>query len=66
MFEISQVIGFRVNQIDGLADPETYSQELRRHAGEKAYLVADKILLDGEPYPLHGMSMEPQVTSSFR
>jgi (1->4)-alpha-D-glucan 1-alpha-D-glucosylmutase len=51
LLEISQVIGFRVNQIDGLADPETYSQELRRHAGEKAYLVADKILLDGEPYP---------------
>ncbi|WP_187276993.1 malto-oligosyltrehalose synthase [Phyllobacterium endophyticum] len=51
LLEISQIIGFRVNQIDGLADPEAYLRQLRANAGENAYLVTDKILLDGEKHP---------------
>ncbi|MEP7454975.1 malto-oligosyltrehalose synthase [Phyllobacterium sp. SB3] len=42
------VSGFRVNQIDGLADPAGYLKQLRYVAGKDAYIVTDKIFLNGE------------------
>jgi len=51
LVKVSQVTGFRINQIDGLSDPETYLQRLRDHTGSNIYLVTDKILLDGEQHP---------------
>jgi (1->4)-alpha-D-glucan 1-alpha-D-glucosylmutase len=47
----TQVKGFRVNEIDELADPAEYTKQLRRQVGEETFLVTDKILLEGERYP---------------
>ncbi len=43
--------GLRVDHVDGLTDPAAYCQTLRRRLGEGAYLVVEKILLDGESLP---------------
>ncbi|WP_020184337.1 malto-oligosyltrehalose synthase [Methylopila sp. 73B] len=55
--------GFRVDHIDGLMDPGGYARRLREHlddaqssrpgalAGQKAYLVVEKILGPGEELP---------------
>ena len=43
--------GLRVDHIDGLATPKNYLQELRRSFGDDAYIVAEKILTQGERMP---------------
>lgn len=48
LLDNTQVRGFRVNDIDGLADPTEYTARLRREAGEDAFLVTDRMLLGGE------------------
>lgn len=48
LIKLSAVSGFRVNQIDGLADPAEYLKQLRQAAGRDAYIVTDKIFLNGE------------------
>ncbi|MCX8279340.1 malto-oligosyltrehalose synthase [Phyllobacterium sp. 0TCS1.6C] len=53
LLENSAVSGFRVNQIDGLGNPDNYLEELRRLAGDSAYIVTDKILLAGEEHTPH-------------
>ena len=51
LLKVSRVKGFRVNQIDGLSDPEKYLLRLRDEVGSNTYLVTDKILLKGESHP---------------
>ena len=48
LIKLSAVSGFRVNQIDGLADPAGYLKQLRHATGSNAYIVTDKIFLNGE------------------
>ncbi|SDP14569.1 maltooligosyl trehalose synthase [Phyllobacterium sp. YR620] len=48
LLQRTQVRGFRVNDIDMLADPESYTRLLRQRAGADAFLIADKIVLKGE------------------
>jgi (1->4)-alpha-D-glucan 1-alpha-D-glucosylmutase len=43
--------GFRVDHVDGLADPEGYLTRLRGAAGDRAYLVVEKILGPDEELP---------------
>ena len=43
--------GLRVDHIDGLHDPALYFRDLRSIAGEKTYIVAEKILEHGEDIP---------------
>ncbi len=50
LLDRTQVRGFRVNDIDGLADPAEYTGRLREEVGEDAFVVTDKILLGGEKY----------------
>ncbi|MBL7699383.1 MAG: malto-oligosyltrehalose synthase [Chitinophagaceae bacterium] len=40
--------GLRVDHIDGLYDPEKYLRDLRKLAGESAYIIVEKILEPGE------------------
>ena len=40
--------GLRIDHIDGLYDPEQYLQRLRTLAGDKTYIIAEKILEAGE------------------
>ncbi|EJN01684.1 malto-oligosyltrehalose synthase [Phyllobacterium sp. YR531] len=51
LLQLNTVTGFRVNQIDGLADPAGYLKQLREAAGDEAYIVTDKIFLNGECAP---------------
>jgi (1->4)-alpha-D-glucan 1-alpha-D-glucosylmutase len=51
LIKLSAVSGFRVNQIDGLADPAGYLKHLRQAAGGGAYIVTDKIFRNGEVPP---------------
>ncbi|MGD9614464.1 MAG: malto-oligosyltrehalose synthase [Alphaproteobacteria bacterium] len=44
MVERGQVQGLRIDHIDGLFDPARYCAILRRRAGDKTYIVAEKIL----------------------
>lgn len=52
--------GLRIDHVDGLTDPATYCQTLRRrldelaneHRRPRAYLVVEKILLRGERLPI--------------
>ncbi len=46
----NKVAGLRVDHVDGLYDPEEYLQWLRRLAPD-AYIVVEKILLNGENLP---------------
>ncbi|WDF54032.1 malto-oligosyltrehalose synthase [Mucilaginibacter sp. KACC 22063] len=43
--------GLRIDHIDGLYDPEKYLQNLRQLAGDETYIVAEKILEQGEELP---------------
>ncbi len=43
--------GVRIDHIDGLNDPLTYLQELRKKATDDAYIVVEKILEPGEALP---------------
>lgn len=42
--------GLRIDHIDGLYDPTSYLQRLRGHTPD-AYLMVEKILVQGEPLP---------------
>ncbi len=42
------VDGLRIDHVDGLADPKSYLDRLRRKIGPDTYLVIEKILGDGE------------------
>lgn len=50
LLEKTQVRGFRVNDVDELADPKEYTKRLREEVGEDTFVVTDKILLGGETY----------------
>ncbi|WP_121199954.1 malto-oligosyltrehalose synthase [Mucilaginibacter gracilis] len=43
--------GLRVDHIDGLYDPELYLAQLRALAGDDTYIIVEKILEQGEPFP---------------
>ncbi|WCT10891.1 malto-oligosyltrehalose synthase [Mucilaginibacter jinjuensis] len=43
--------GLRIDHIDGLYDPENYLNNLRELAGDETYIVAEKILEQGENLP---------------
>ncbi|WP_253187493.1 malto-oligosyltrehalose synthase, partial [Mucilaginibacter polytrichastri] len=43
--------GLRIDHIDGLYNPETYLYNLRELAGDETYIVAEKILEQGEKMP---------------
>ncbi|NCD69902.1 malto-oligosyltrehalose synthase [Mucilaginibacter agri] len=43
--------GLRIDHIDGLYDPEGYLNNLRELAGDDTYIVAEKILEQGETMP---------------
>lgn len=62
LLKASTVIGFRINQIDGLTDPNGYLQQLRQVTGDQAYLVTDKILLDMEG---HSQSWDVEGTAGY-
>ncbi|WFU06583.1 malto-oligosyltrehalose synthase (plasmid) [Rhizobium sp. CB3171] len=46
-----QVQGLRIDHIDGLADPKTYLERLRRAVGADTFIVVEKILGRGENLP---------------
>lgn len=43
--------GLRVDHIDGLYNPTTYQERLRKLAGDDVYIVVEKILEQGESFP---------------
>ncbi|MQW89421.1 malto-oligosyltrehalose synthase [Sinorhizobium saheli] len=43
--------GLRIDHIDGLAHPEAYLRRLREGAGDRAYIVVEKILQPNEALP---------------
>ncbi len=45
------IAGVRIDHADGLSDPAEYFRRLRALLGDEAYLVAEKILADGERLP---------------
>ncbi len=45
--------GLRIDHIDGLYNPEEYLHRLRLLAGEETYIIAEKILEEGEEIPKH-------------
>ena len=52
-----RVQGLRVDHVDGLADPEGYTQALQREIGPDFYILIEKILEPGEalrPWPVAG------------
>ncbi|WP_032490825.1 malto-oligosyltrehalose synthase [Sinorhizobium fredii] len=51
LVEEGLVDGLRVDHIDGLADPERYLQQLRERAGDRTYLIVEKILESDESLP---------------
>lgn len=46
-----KVTGLRVDHVDGLLDPTGYLRLLRKHVGGRCYVVAEKILAQGEELP---------------
>ncbi len=46
-----RIDGLRLDHTDGLRDPAEYFSSLRRAAGERLYVVAEKILVRGERIP---------------
>ncbi|MBB5575853.1 malto-oligosyltrehalose synthase [Rhizobium paranaense] len=46
-----QVQGLRIDHIDGLADPKTYLERLRRSVGADTFIVVEKILGRGDTLP---------------
>jgi (1->4)-alpha-D-glucan 1-alpha-D-glucosylmutase len=51
MVEHGQVQGLRIDHIDGLFDPAQYCATLRRRAGDRTYIVVEKILARYERLP---------------
>lgn len=51
MVDQGDVQGLRVDHPDGLRDPGEYFQRLRARVGDDLWLLAEKILGDGEPMP---------------
>lgn len=55
LFAEGLIDGFRVDHVDGLADPAAYCRKLRRRMQalrkERAYLIVEKILATGEELP---------------
>ncbi|WP_460971383.1 malto-oligosyltrehalose synthase [Spirosoma migulaei] len=51
LLELGVFQGLRVDHIDGLYDPDTYLDRLRKLAGEDTYIVVEKILEQGEELP---------------
>lgn len=51
LVELGVFQGLRVDHIDGLYDPTTYLERLRKLAGEDTYIVVEKILEQGEELP---------------
>ncbi len=43
--------GLRIDHIDGLYDPKSYVDDLRQLTGDDTYIVAEKILEEGEELP---------------
>lgn len=43
--------GLRVDHVDGLYDPTKYLDDLRKLAGERSYIIVEKILGHGEEMP---------------
>ncbi|TSD65015.1 malto-oligosyltrehalose synthase [Inquilinus sp. KBS0705] len=43
--------GLRIDHIDGLYNPQQYLERLRKLAGDKTYIVVEKILESGEELP---------------
>lgn len=60
LYKEGLVQGFRIDHIDGLADPENYLHLFRKTFGEACYVVAEKILAHEEQvpatWPLQGTS----------
>jgi (1->4)-alpha-D-glucan 1-alpha-D-glucosylmutase len=59
LVEDGMIHGLRIDHIDGLADPEGYSQALQAKIGPGFYVVVEKILEPGEelrPWPVAGTS----------
>lgn len=46
-----KVDGLRIDHVDGLADPESYLQQLRQATGPECYITVEKILAKGEQLP---------------
>ncbi|HVK90905.1 MAG TPA: malto-oligosyltrehalose synthase [Mycoplana sp.] len=51
LVEEGMVDGLRVDHVDGLADPERYLHRLRQRAGERTYIIVEKILEETEALP---------------
>ncbi|MGA4669371.1 malto-oligosyltrehalose synthase [Propionibacteriaceae bacterium Y1923] len=51
MVDRGEVQGLRVDHPDGLSDPGEYFRRLRARVGDSIWLLAEKILGDGEPLP---------------
>ncbi|MGA4508863.1 malto-oligosyltrehalose synthase [Propionibacteriaceae bacterium G1746] len=51
MVDEGQLQGIRVDHPDGLADPGEYFRRLRARVGDDMWLLAEKILGEGEPMP---------------
>jgi (1->4)-alpha-D-glucan 1-alpha-D-glucosylmutase len=48
LLETGKLDGLRIDHVDGLLNPREYLQRLRRHCGERAYVVVEKILAHHE------------------
>ncbi|MDT0648331.1 malto-oligosyltrehalose synthase [Zunongwangia sp. F260] len=51
--EAGMINGLRIDHIDGLFDPEGYTEKLRKLVGEDFYIVVEKILEAHEELPSH-------------
>lgn len=51
LMEEALIDGLRVDHIDGLYDPVTYLQRLKKLSGDETYVVVEKILAPDEPLP---------------
>ncbi|QEC53083.1 4-alpha-glucanotransferase/malto-oligosyltrehalose synthase,TIGR02401 [Anseongella ginsenosidimutans] len=51
LLEESCFAGIRVDHVDGLYDPAGYLEQLRELAGEKTYIIVEKILESNEEFP---------------
>ncbi|WEX73894.1 malto-oligosyltrehalose synthase [Sinorhizobium numidicum] len=51
LVEEGLIDGLRVDHIDGLADPESYLHRLRQRAGDRIYVIVEKILESNEALP---------------
>jgi (1->4)-alpha-D-glucan 1-alpha-D-glucosylmutase len=48
LYNQGMIQGFRIDHIDGLADPGAYLQKLRHLTGPDAYIISEKILQENE------------------